>query len=193
MARRKLVNIDDKILRATIKIGAESGINNIPARKVAKQCGISDATIFEHFQNKQNLILQAKLYVDKELLKIQSSVKFNQEEFTKTFKEAWEACFDYLVNHPLETKFYDRYRHSEYYRPTTSAETNGIVRKLYEYMTFFKPSLTEREHAFEIIVAHAVETTIHVALQVIEGKMTKTEETTEFVFNLIFGGILCNT
>lgn len=193
MARRKLVNIDEKILRETIKLGAQNGINNIPARKVAKNCGITDATVFEHFRNKRNLILQAKNFIEKEILSIQPSIKMTMEEYEPTVREAWESCFEYFVSHPDETKFYDNYRHSEHYTPSISGEKDGLVRKLYEFMRSLNPQLRHQgDFAYKIIWAHTVETTINVALQIINGKLEKTPAATDFVYDLIFGGIIGN-
>lgn len=190
MARRNLVNIDEKILRETIRIGAEAGINNIPARKIAKNCDITDATVFEHFQTKENLILQAKLFIDKNIEKIQSSIKMNESEYISSVKEAWLACFRYLIENPIEAKFYDRFRHSEYYKPTISVAKDGYLQKIYHYLTSVNPEIKEYEFAFQVIWAHIVETTINVAMQIAEGKMKYNDQTTEFVYKLIFGGII---
>lgn len=191
MARRKLINIDDKILRETIRLGAVQGINNIPARKIAKNCDITDATVFEHFQTKSNLILQAKLLIDQDLLKIHSGIVLTKDKYESTVREAWEDCLDYFITHPSETKFYDRYRHSEYYHPTTSAEKDGLVHKIYEFLLSINAELRcSPDFAFQLLWAHVVETTINVALQVINGKMKKTPQSMDFVYKLLFGGIM---
>lgn len=190
MARRNLVNIDEKILRETIRIGADAGINNIPARKIAKNCDITDATVFEHFQTKENLILQAKLFIDKNIERMQSSIKMNESEYVSSVKGAWQTIFKYLIENPIETKFYDRYRHSEYYKPTISAAKDGYLSKVYKYLKSINPEINEYEFSFQVIWAHIVETTINVAMQISENKMKYNDETTEFVYKLIFGGVM---
>ena len=61
MARRVLVNIDDRIIDAVMDIGAREGIAGISAPKVAKMCGISHFTCFDHFGTKENMLKQAAI------------------------------------------------------------------------------------------------------------------------------------
>ena len=59
MARRVLVDIDTQILNAVMEIGAAGGIASVTTQKVAKICGISHFTCFDHFGTKQNMLDKA--------------------------------------------------------------------------------------------------------------------------------------
>ncbi len=61
MARRTLIDIDDRLLEAVMELGAHEGISGITTVKVAKMCGVSHFTCFDHFGNKQNLLDQAAI------------------------------------------------------------------------------------------------------------------------------------
>ena len=56
MAYRKLKNIKGKILAKALEIGANEGVYNITARKIAKNCDISTHTIYNYFQSMRELI-----------------------------------------------------------------------------------------------------------------------------------------
>ena len=56
MAYRKLKNIKGKILAKALEIGANEGVYNITARKIAKNCDISTHTIYNHFLSMRDVI-----------------------------------------------------------------------------------------------------------------------------------------
>jgi AcrR family transcriptional regulator len=60
MAFRKLDNIDEKIIDATIALGAiQQGGRGFATKDIAERCRISEYVIFKHFGNKQNLLALA--------------------------------------------------------------------------------------------------------------------------------------
>ena len=69
MARRTLIDIDNRIIDAVIQIGSEEGIKNVTSNKVAKLCGISHFTCFEHFGTRQGMLDTAAERIEDEFLK----------------------------------------------------------------------------------------------------------------------------
>ncbi len=59
MARRKLRNLDNRILKKVVSHGAEYGINGISTKKIAEEIGITEPTIYVHFHTRKNLLLAA--------------------------------------------------------------------------------------------------------------------------------------
>ncbi len=53
----------DKILQATIDIGARNGLAGISIQTIAKKCGIGSSTIYYHFKDKHELLLQSIMHV----------------------------------------------------------------------------------------------------------------------------------
>ena len=96
MARRILLNIEEKILRSAVEIGAAEGVENVTGRKIALRCGISDATVFVYFGTKENLL--AKTYEH-----VCDWINKNIETFTlsskncQLFEENWNALFAWLI------------------------------------------------------------------------------------------------
>ena len=70
MARRNLVDIDRRILKAVHKIGSEEGIKGVTSKKVAALVGVSHFTCFEHFETRQGMLDAAALYIEKQYFDI---------------------------------------------------------------------------------------------------------------------------
>lgn len=56
MAFRKLDNIDEKIIQATIRIAGKHEANHFSTKQVADELGISEYVIYAHFKTKDNLL-----------------------------------------------------------------------------------------------------------------------------------------
>jgi AcrR family transcriptional regulator len=56
MARRNLRNLDERILRAVAKDGAENGIPGLSLRRVASSLRVSEPTLYVHFHDKDRLV-----------------------------------------------------------------------------------------------------------------------------------------
>ena len=108
MGRRTLDNIDQKIIRTTIKIGAEKGAEHVSTLDLAKKLGISEGTIFVHFKTKSNLLAAARDYV---FAKIQPAYdEFMEKEVNYNgFYEFWLKIMSLMYDNPDYTKFFYSY------------------------------------------------------------------------------------
>ncbi len=57
-----------KILTSAIRIIGDKGYQNATIAEIAKDAGIGDATIYEYFKNKEDLLLSIPVEVNKELI-----------------------------------------------------------------------------------------------------------------------------
>lgn len=58
----------ERILNSAIKIFGEKGFQNATIAEIAKDAGIGDATIYEYFRNKEDMLLAIPVEVTKELI-----------------------------------------------------------------------------------------------------------------------------
>lgn len=105
MARRTLVDIDDRLLDAVMDIGAHEGIQGITTVKVAKMCGVSHFTCFDHFGTKQNLLDQAAAKFEIDYLKI--IMKHLPD--AKSVGELWLMVLDDLMKNSNGAIYYLNY------------------------------------------------------------------------------------
>lgn len=114
MARRTLVDIDNKMLAATTELGANHGINAITAQKVAKMCDISHFTCFEHFGTKQNMLDQAAIAFENKYMQIVVGL-VNEGG---TVGDLFLKMLDELVADPHGTIYYLNYTAAFGFKPT---------------------------------------------------------------------------
>lgn len=54
-----VLNTEDKILNASIVLFSQKGFNAVTTKEIAKEAGVSEMTLFRHFESKQNLFEKA--------------------------------------------------------------------------------------------------------------------------------------
>lgn len=186
MARRTLINIEGKILDATVSKGAKYGVDNVSTIQIAKKCNITEPTIFVHFKTKSNLLLQAYLYVDK----IAEEKLFSCEEFKKESVDmylVWEYMFDFFITNKKISKYFDSYRHYSFYNPTEINELSTHHIEACRKMLGNLKSYSDLE--LLLIWVHVVDSTVNFAIKAAEGKVSIDEESKRFIFKMITGGI----
>jgi TetR/AcrR family fatty acid metabolism transcriptional regulator len=57
-----------KILNSAIKIFGDKGFQNATIAEIAKEAGVGDATIYEYFKNKEDILLAIPVEITKELI-----------------------------------------------------------------------------------------------------------------------------
>ncbi|TGE37080.1 TetR/AcrR family transcriptional regulator [Desulfosporosinus fructosivorans] len=53
------INTEDKILNASIILFSQKGYSAVTTKEIAKEAGVSEMTLFRHFENKHNLFEKA--------------------------------------------------------------------------------------------------------------------------------------
>lgn len=113
MGRRNLDNIEKKIIKQTIRLGALNGVDHISTIELAEKLGISEGTIFVHFKTKENLIYEA--YKSAGLF-LKDSV-YSDLVKVETFDDlylCWKKIVDLLFEKPNLTKFLYNFFISKY-------------------------------------------------------------------------------
>ena len=54
-----ILNTEDKILNASIVLFSQKGFTAVTTKEIAKEAGVSEMTLFRHFENKHNLFERA--------------------------------------------------------------------------------------------------------------------------------------
>lgn len=79
-------NTDEKIIKATFKLLQKDGIEKATTKKIAKEAGVNEVTIFRKFENKKNLIEVTKNYYLELVIKELNDVfDFSEDESIEEF------------------------------------------------------------------------------------------------------------
>jgi len=92
----------DAIIKASMKLFMKDGFGNASIAKIAKEAGVSPATIYIHFENKEDLILKLYLQLRKEMSEcIVVNVDLDgciETEYKKIWKNYYKYCIEYKAS-----------------------------------------------------------------------------------------------
>ena len=144
----------EAVIKAAISLVNEIGFASASVSKIAKKAGVSPATIYVYFKNKEDLLVSVFLEIKKEL----SVFIFKDFDAVHPVRDIleniWYRAFDYVSNHREEFQFKEQFSNSpysdllntqdfkKYFEPLTITIERGIREKIiknadYDILTAF--------------------------------------------------------
>ena len=121
MGYRALENIDERLLHAIIKVGAEKGVTKATIKRVAEMCGVSHIVVLSRFGSTRGSWDAAAEYVDTRGMETMKGFF----ERTSDLHEIWELMFDYFLANREEALFYTSYINTVGFDPTENNPRNA--------------------------------------------------------------------
>lgn len=108
-------NKEHAIRDKAIEIVVKDGLDGLSMQKLAKAAGVSPATIYIYYKDREDLIIQLGLEASTALLA--SSLKgFNPDmPFEEGLKIQWRNRADYFLKNPMQVEFIEQLRYSPIY------------------------------------------------------------------------------
>jgi len=149
---RSMRNKDDEketaLFEATVKLVNEIGFASSSVSKIAKEAGVSPATIYVYYKNKEDLLVSTyiaiKLDLSKALLR-----DFNDKlPIRDILRDVWFNMFEYISNNLEYYKFVEQFSNSpysslvnrqeveQYFVPLVKVLQTGIERKILKNVNF---------------------------------------------------------
>lgn len=104
----------EALFEATVKLVNEIGFGGCSVSKIARQAGISPATIYIYYRNKEDLLVSTYVDIKKNMGRI------IHEDFDDTLpirdilKTVWVKMFDYIARHPDYFQYTEQFSNSPY-------------------------------------------------------------------------------
>ncbi len=178
-------------LEKTIEVVARVGMENLRTKMVADAAGFSEATMFRFFRDKDEMLCETFLEVDRRVSEVFLAC-FKPEKFENTTcKEAlfeiWKKIFSYLLENPNETLYLIRFRYSALYSSEIRSKRkayDGSLNKAYEYLTDLNAAGVGTYQGF--LTNYAFEMTLCFAEKIVTGRIQLTEDMKLRLWNAIF-------
>jgi AcrR family transcriptional regulator len=136
------------LFEATVKLVNEIGFASSSVSKIAREAGVSPATIYVYFKNKEDLIvltyIEIKLDLSKALLR-----DFNDKlPIRDILRNVWFNMFEYISNNLEYYKFIEQFSNSpysflvdrqeveQYFSPLVRVLQTGIEQKIIKDVNF---------------------------------------------------------
>ena len=104
----------EALFEATVKLVNEIGFAASSVSKIAKEAGISPATIYIYYKNKEDLLVSTYVEIKKNI------GRAIHEDFDDTLpirdilKQVWYRMFDYISKHPGYFQYTEQFSNSPY-------------------------------------------------------------------------------
>jgi AcrR family transcriptional regulator len=108
-------NKEEAIRQGAIEMIAREGLDNFSVNKLARAAGVSPATLYIYYRDRDDLIVQLCQEVSVRML--ETSLKdFDPDmHFDEGLRVQWINRLAHFTNYPLEVQFIEHVRYSPYY------------------------------------------------------------------------------
>lgn len=114
---------EQALRQKTIEMIVQGGLDGFGVNKLAKAVGVSPATIYIYFKDREDLIVQVCLEVSSKMLTA-SLKNFDPEmHFEEGLKVQWINRANFFMQYPLEVQFIEHVRYSHLYEKVTTLLT----------------------------------------------------------------------
>ena len=124
-----------------LKLIVTQGFDGLSMHKLAKAAGVSPATIYIYYKDREDLIKQMAAKEIDNLLEASLKNFDPQMSFSEGLKIQWKNRSSYFMEHPLQMKFMEQIRYSPYHKEP-SLEKSSFVKIMSE---FIKKAIANRE------------------------------------------------
>ena len=100
------------LFEATVKLVNEIGFASSSVSKIAKEAGVSPATIYVYYKNKEDLLVSTYIAIKLDLTKAMLSGFSDRLPIRDIFRNVWFNMFEYISNNLEYFKFVEQFSSS---------------------------------------------------------------------------------
>lgn len=138
----------DAIIKATVKLVNEIGFVSSSVAKIAKEAQVSPATIYIHYENKEDLLISTYVDIKQRLSEAILKNFDNSRPVRDIMRTFWFQAFAFISNYPEEFQYTEQFANSaysslvdkrevdRYFEPMVAVVQLGIQRKIIKDVPF---------------------------------------------------------
>ncbi|MDY0281885.1 MAG: TetR/AcrR family transcriptional regulator [Salinivirgaceae bacterium] len=131
---QKSIEKRDALLRATLSLVNSGGIQSTSMAKIAAIAGVSPATIYLYFKNKQDLVNQLYLTVKSEFTHKAFEGYNANGPVKQSFEQIWFNMAHFKLNHRAESSFLSQCDNTPMIDEMTRNEGLKLIQPLFDLM-----------------------------------------------------------
>jgi len=136
------------LFEATVKLVNEIGFASSSVSKIAREAGVSPATIYVYYKNKEDLLVSIYIEIKLDLTRAMLSGFDARLPIRDIFRNVWLNMFEYISNNLEYYKFIEQFSSSpysslvnrqeveQYYEPLIKVLQRGIEQKIIKNVNF---------------------------------------------------------
>lgn len=142
------------IFRSALQLVNEEGFERASVAKIARRAGISPATIYTYFANRDDVLNE--LYIDLKRRMLKKIMEGMDESMSSEqwLRQMWRNSYEYFLVHSEEIEFCEHFKHTPHIQQISEERVASFVepiKKFFERGVIageIKPLLGEIVHAF---------------------------------------------
>ena len=131
----------EALFEATIKVVNEIGFASSSVSKIAKEAGISPATIYIYHENKEDLLVSTYMKVKKNFTMTLLEGFDDGLPIRDIFKRVWYNGFKYASSYKAHFRFKEQFANSPYMELVDESEIDAMLMLI---ITIFKRGIEEK-------------------------------------------------
>ncbi len=105
----------EALFEATVKLVNEIGFASSSVSKIAKEAGVSPATIYVYHKNKEDLLVSTYLEIKKDIGRSMHAGFDDRLPIRDILKGVWFKIFEYTAKHPDYFQYTEQFSNSPYH------------------------------------------------------------------------------
>lgn len=154
MARIKDENKIRQIHEAALKLVLKTGFSSLKMADVAKEAGLATGTLYVYYVSKESLINALYVETKKEIVSVLLNPENQGESVYKTFKNMWNAYFEFCMRHLDKMIFAEQFLFSGLISPENIKLTEEFLAPLDDFLLQAMALGLIREMDVQILKAH---------------------------------------
>lgn len=123
------------IREKAIEMIVKEGLDGFGVNKLARAAGVSPATIYIYYKDKEDLISRLGKEAASELLQASLQGFDPEAPFSEGLRIQWQNRADYFLKHPLKVQFVEQIRYSPSYESVTEELTAEFGKVMGKFVT----------------------------------------------------------
>lgn len=104
----------DEIVRAARELIAEQGFHGAPMAMIAERAGVGAGTIYRYFENKDVLITELYLEIEKRIVTALHEGYSREKPFRERFLHLGTTLLRFFIGNPLDFRYLEQFHNSPY-------------------------------------------------------------------------------
>lgn len=174
------MNSKTAFIDSAIKVVAEKGIQNVTTKEMGKAAGYSEAIIYRHFKDKDDLLVYTFKSLDDELVRvITESEKRASKSTSSAYRTVFNDFWSFVLGNKDKCSYFIQFYYSSYFdRIVDEERKQAYMPAIKALAPLFKEGVdiwTEINHIYDVIFPKV--------LRILRGALVDSEETRDAVFS----------
>ena len=179
----------DALFKATVKLVNEIGFASSSVAKIAKEAGISPATVYIYYKNKEDLLVSTYMNIKKNIVEAILADFDDTLPFRDILKKVWINLFEFISKHPANFEFMEQFANSPYTELVDTHEIDQLMQPIIRVIQRGIEQKIIKDVHLDVIIAFTYYPVYTLANPKICTQFSKSEADIEAAFQLAWDAI----